>query len=434
MKRKLALFLLALSMSFQTMASNYEDVLKSINKALTEQDFIKAYQIADDNMFEYGGLPEFDVLTGFAAYGSEQYQEAVFAFERVVLERPNSFIGRFYLAQCYRELNNLAAAKKELTFLLSKPLPEEQKSKAANLLNRIERQEINKKRSWHQYVALGMSIDNNVNSGSSLETINIPNLGEIQLFDSAKQVNDISYSINYSGRYQHPITQSQWFIAELGLGHVDFLQYNEYRRNPINLSLTYQQETGLGTLGSSIFTKPLLLQGQDYRVENGLSFSLQKNTSRSTAYNANFSYSVISKDESSELDMARIKGAYAFTLKGSILQTFMLNTYKDINESDLYSFNDKLVVGAMYQVGFPLTEHIISNSYIMYEQHEYDGEHPIFQKTRSESLTALSSQIMFNASNELKLKLFVNFQHKSSNVDLYNYNKAEIGGTWLVEL
>jgi tetratricopeptide (TPR) repeat protein len=188
------------------MASNYEDVLKSINKALTEQDFIKAYQIADDNMFEYGGLPEFDVLTGFAAYGSEQYQEAVFAFERVVLERPNSFIGRFYLAQCYRELNNLAAAKKELNFLLSKSLPEEQKSKAANLLNRIERQEINKKRSWHQYVALGMSIDNNVNSGSSLETINIPNLGEIQLFDSAKQVNDISYSVNYNGRYQHPIT------------------------------------------------------------------------------------------------------------------------------------------------------------------------------------------------------------------------------------
>ena len=81
----------AISMGVKAESLTYEQAVQKLNQLLAEKNYQKAYELADEQTFEHGGLPEFDILAGFAAFGSEHFQEAAFAFERVVLEQSDSF-------------------------------------------------------------------------------------------------------------------------------------------------------------------------------------------------------------------------------------------------------------------------------------------------------------------------------------------------------
>ncbi|WP_341205591.1 surface lipoprotein assembly modifier [uncultured Psychrosphaera sp.] len=427
---------LLLILSFTTYAKvmPYPDVIKQLNVLLTNKQYAQAYQLSDEYTFEYGGLPEFDLLSGFSAYGHKQYQEAVFAFERVVIEVPNSYLARFYLAQTYQKLDNLQAAVAELNRLLKRPLLDNQRDSATKLLNRINKTILNKNKTWGHFISGMMAFDDNINSGTAEEQIFIPNLGEIQLFDNSRQTRDLTYSFNYKANYQHPISQNQWLKVNIGANYVDYLEFNEYQRHMVNFDLAYAQKSKVGTLSVSGFARPLWLNGTHYRTEAGASSNWQSELSKSSGIMSSLSYSVISNELNSELDLSRTKLSVSYLLKSSQVHTIMAHWQQDVSDDSRYVFNDKDVIGAMYQLTWPITDSVISNNSFMVEQHTYKGVHPLFLQERDETMSMFSSQLMFNSTDRLNLKLHLNVQNKSSNIKLYSYDRVELGASWQYEL
>ena len=70
--------LLFVSSTAYAKAMSYPDVIKQLNDLLTNKQYAAAFQLSDEYTYEYGGTPEFDLLSGFSAYGDQKYQEAVF--------------------------------------------------------------------------------------------------------------------------------------------------------------------------------------------------------------------------------------------------------------------------------------------------------------------------------------------------------------------
>ena len=339
---------LSLSGNLYANDTSYKDALVNLNKLLKANDFAAAYQYADRLTYDFGGEPEFDLLAGFAAYGNERYQEAVFAFERVLIAKPGSFTARYYLALSYQKVDNLHAAITELEKLQQRPITQAQRDKTDALLRRVNRTLTDRKIDWYQMLVGSLAYDSNVNTGTSASTLNLPGQEPIPLSDESRETRDMSYGLSYLAGYQHPITQAKWFKFDVSLNHNGYIDRDRYNRQLIGLSVAYEQELLRGQVSVAGFTRPLWLE-QDvdvtstidpndptsapvtltereiglYRTESGTSFFFQKNTSRKTSYRFGGSYSLITNDQSPELDFTRIKGSGAFQYKTKLLHTII---------------------------------------------------------------------------------------------------------------
>ena len=446
---------LSLSGNLYANDTSYKDALVNLNKLLKANDFAAAYQYADRLTYDFGGEPEFDLLAGFAAYGNERYQEAVFAFERVLIAKPGSFTARYYLALSYQKVDNLHAAITELEKLQQRPITQAQRDKTDALLRRVNRTLTDRKIDWYQMLVGSLAYDSNVNTGTSASTLNLPGQEPIPLSDESRETRDMSYGLSYLAGYQHPITQAKWFKFDVSLNHNGYIDRDRYNRQLIGLSVAYEQELLRGQVSVAGFTRPLWLE-QDvdvtstidpndptsapvtltereiglYRTESGTSFFFQKNTSRKTSYRFGGSYSLITNDQSPELDFTRIKGSGAFQYKTKLLHTIIGHYSQDQADDSAFDYNSKDTYGVTYQLTWPISNTMVSNTSVMLEKQAFHRTHALFQVKRDETLTALSSQLLFNSSEHLQLKLQLSYQNKDSNIDLFNYDRLEVLGSW----
>lgn len=442
------IFLLPLANKARSEILPYPDVLDELNYLLTNKDYESAYQTAELFAFDYGGEADFDLLLGFAAYGSQRFQEAVFAFERVSVLKPKVFIGRFFLAQSYNKLGNYAAALTELEKLSKLNLTTPQEDKIASLTTVINRNSLSRKKVWYHIVGANLSFDSNINSGTDQDSILIPDLGEIVLFDSAKATSDTGYNMSYMGGYQHPIDQNQAIKVDVTASHNGYLQNNQFQRQQLSLNLALVQDWSFGQLSYSGFTRPLWLE-QDvktdtiddlttepkrevslYRVETGAGIGFKQKINKLVNYRVGANMSFISNQINPELDFGRVKLAASVQYKTKILHTFSLHFTKDSASDSDYGYNDKSTIGLIYQITLPVMDKLMSSSYVMYESHTYDLSHPIFKEVRSESIVAASSQLNYQYSEHQQFKLQLNIQQKDSNVELFNFNRVETVMGW----
>ena len=182
--------------------ASYQADLEKLKNYLDEKQYTQAYEYSELLADDLAGDLTFDFMAGVAAFGAEKYQKAIFAFERVVIIEPMSYNGRYYLALSYKNVDNLHGAIKEFETLLATPSTEtsftaQQRSNVVNQLKSLNREITERKRSWSHEISLGVGSDNNINSGSSIDEITLPDGTLIPLFDSSKATSDGTYQARY---------------------------------------------------------------------------------------------------------------------------------------------------------------------------------------------------------------------------------------------
>jgi len=447
-----SILLLCISTLVKAEPLTYQQAVVKLNTLLADKDYQQAFALADELTYEHGGLPEFDLLSGFAAYGLGRYQEAVFAFERVLAEKPDSYIARFYLARTYKKLNNLAAAIKESESLLESNLPEQQRELVQDFKSSLELEVNDRARSWGHSIAVGLVVDSNVNSGTDEGSTYFRNpqqqdqVIQVALTESSRERRDTGYHVNYQAYYNHILNQNQKFKASIALGHHDYMEFSEYQRNPLNFDLTFTQSWAIGDVSLSAYTRPLLIEEQDYRTETGTNLSWKHSVTRSARVSANVSYAKVTKDQFHDLgpelnqDFKRTRLSASYMFSDSLVHGISTHWYQDVSDNASYRYNDKDVFGAMYQLSWPIDNTLLLSSYLLIEKHEYQATHPWATNadndniSRDDTMTTLSSQLRFDMSEQVDLKLHLTLQNKSSNLPLYSFNRTEMGLTWLYKL
>jgi len=101
-----------------TLSFSLHAKVEALELLLKEERFSEAYQLGLQLMPEQAGNPNFDMAFGIAALKTGEYDQALFAFERVLMFDSKAPAPRFELARTYFMLGNLNVARRHLNQLL----------------------------------------------------------------------------------------------------------------------------------------------------------------------------------------------------------------------------------------------------------------------------------------------------------------------------
>jgi len=141
-----------------------EELLKrEAAQALEAKEFAKALEILEELSLQRSDDPWVNYRLGVCAAALKLYDEAIAAYERVLIVNPEHIPARLELAQVYLILNMNKAAKKEFAQLLKKPaLKPETAAQVQAILATLEARETR-----HQIngaLMVGLGYDDNVNN------------------------------------------------------------------------------------------------------------------------------------------------------------------------------------------------------------------------------------------------------------------------------
>lgn len=93
--------------------------VEEMESLLSQQMYNEAYNLGVKEFDLYAGEPDFDFLFGIAAQRAGHPDQAIFAFERVLLIRPRMQVAKYELARSYFILDNYQTARRYFNELLA---------------------------------------------------------------------------------------------------------------------------------------------------------------------------------------------------------------------------------------------------------------------------------------------------------------------------
>ncbi len=131
----------------------------------------EAYKSARRHRDQYEGDASFDLYYGVAALETGHLGEAVFALERVVMQRPSFFRGRLELARAYYRQGDHQAAIEHLEFILQRDPSSSIRASAEQYRRAIRSGGEARPSTVSGYLELGAGYDNNVASATDSGTV-----------------------------------------------------------------------------------------------------------------------------------------------------------------------------------------------------------------------------------------------------------------------
>ena len=376
--------------AFATMQQDVEKIMGLIEQQKNEQ----AYQFSLTRSFEHEGLTEFDYAFGLAAQASQHYNQAIFAFERVVKSQPLWLLPRYALATSYFYAGNLTAAKTEFEQIKSVAKPT-QFPHINNYLNVIEQLFNRSAAQWQNSLDFGGGFDSNANSGIDDEVILVPLLGQVALFNSSQTLDDNFLQLQLQSNYLKPINlNSHWYA----LGKI---RYADYQDNPdmsrvfADFLTGYQRKIDKNTFTLDAFYRPIWL-GSSWSTDNkyldyygltaGASHVLQKNSD----YGVDLTYAQLDyqqKDLNRNQMLANLWYESTYQL---FYYKISLSLGQENAEDSQFKHLGRDFLGASYQLSKQLSNDILIKAQLDYIYSDYQAEHPLFSEQRVDSTFRVS--------------------------------------------
>ena len=208
-----------------------------LSQLIEQSKFPLAYQLALTMHEEWEGDEQFDFNFALAASQTGHYNQAIFAFERLLEAHPNNLRFRLEMARCYYFLNNHEAAKREFTTVAEANPPAEVQNQIDHFLDRIADQQHKVTQSWRAGVGLALGHDTNINAAANIDSINAtfydtnnaPAFTGTLLLDN-KQKSQASnfYQLQAFGYIKQPLSKRTSLDASVSASQKDNVVNNDY--------------------------------------------------------------------------------------------------------------------------------------------------------------------------------------------------------------
>ena len=172
------------------------------------QQWTQARILANELRDRFEGLPRYDLYAGLLLMAERKYDEAIFAFERVLVFVPDQHRARLELGRAYFATGNYDRARMELEQVLLANPPTQVKQNVRTLLNQIEAaaQRAQSKTEFGGSAMAGW--DSNANAGGRLKGELAPNLlGLTELADLSKPISSGFVQWSVSTGLSQPVSQ-----------------------------------------------------------------------------------------------------------------------------------------------------------------------------------------------------------------------------------
>ncbi len=191
-----------------------KDKRKALKVLIKRKQYEQAYRLASDLLENFEGDTDFDFQYGLAAIETVHFDQALFAFERLVLNAPNQSRYRLELARTHFYLRNLEHAQLEFQRILNKKIPAEVRLNVQDFLDQIIKLQRSVEPKFSAVADVASGYDSNINSATDKTFLPNEELVfpvDIQLSDVSRETGSLYVSSLINGTYLRPISHTSSF-------------------------------------------------------------------------------------------------------------------------------------------------------------------------------------------------------------------------------
>ncbi|MDT0602468.1 tetratricopeptide repeat protein [Thalassotalea castellviae] len=427
----LVLFLL-LSLDSNFVMANATSPEKILS-LLKSQQSAQAFQLATEAASEHEGDPQFDLAFALAARAVGEFNQAVYAFERVLFVKPNSIDARLGLAISYYDLKNFQGAKTEFSLLSKQQLTAKLLTIVNQYLAAIEKRTGESNGHWRHWLRAGFGTDSNANNGSSDEFITLPLLGQIRLFENSREISSSFYNIQGQTLYVKPIDQLAKWYASASILHVEFSEQSAFSKSFASLFAGYQTRIKNYEINASLFYRPLWLDSEDFLNYYGGKIGVNQIIWQDSRLGVDYSHAfedynqetLLNKQQSlieAWLEQPFYNGTHRFTARFG----------KENAKQSVNDFSSRDFWGVGYSLKQTLTPLWHYKASIDYLTGEYNAPDKVFNIVRDDSFFRAELELGYQYNTQWRLFSKLSYLNNNSNLSLYEFSRYKfwIGGQY----
>ncbi|MCP4488955.1 MAG: DUF560 domain-containing protein [Gammaproteobacteria bacterium] len=383
--------------------------------------------------FERAGEPDFDYLLGLAALENGHPDKATLAFERVLSVDSSMLGARLDMARAYFMLGNFDLAKQEFEELQSMNPPPEAEKAINKYLSAIENRP--EEYGGSLFVEFTVGHDTNINAATDSADLYVDALGGIVVLNSDDiETSDSFMQMRLAGEAINRLSQKTSIYGTLDIkarGHSNEQDYDNLRAA---LKAGINNQIASGTLRLGISYSDILLDSEAYGDVLGIYTQFRYPIDDRQSIDTIIQLSQVRYDEdddmvnNSDLSMLGVSYIRAVGDAGKSNFTSAIFVGEDDDTEDRID-GDRQILGLSLGTQHQWSESTMLYASIALQEHNYDAINGLFFDKRADTIIrsafGMSSQFANYWSYDLKL----GYDHSSSNIGLYNYDRAEIGVT-----
>ena len=398
-----------------------------IQRRLNAGDAAAAYQIGVDNSGELAGDPEFDYYFGLAATESGHAEQAVFAFERVLMQQPDNQRARLELARAQFMLGDDLTARKNFEDVLAAAPPPNVRKHIQLFLDRIDERLRHSQSHVSGYAQLTLGSDSNINSATSNAGVDVPALGQVTLDGSSRKLSDQFRTVDAGIDWRYLLSKLSGIFAAAAVKDQDNFGSNEFDTTELGIRAGVSHVIGKNRFEVPLQYQELLVDGNAFRRLTALSGEWSRPVTTDDQFSLFGQFGALRYPDqaSRDVDLSLAGGSWTHYFAGGAVSTVGSAYYGDESaKSSVGKHNGRayygLRLGAQWTFKAGQAVYAVAGA----QKVDHAAVDPVFAQTRSDDFYQGTLGWNWRAGMHLSLRAEFQYYDNQSNIPLYAYDRA----------
>ena len=385
-----------------------------------------AYQLLEAHADAYAGSVEYDYLLGKAALDAGKPLAAVFALERVLDQKPDFAPARAELARAYFLIGENEAAKAAFTRAKQAEMPAQAKQVIDRYLSSIDERILGGVTRSSFYVSAGGGYDSNVNSATSTSQIAVPT-GVLTLLNP--EADSSVGLLQGGGEFSHALKPNLNVYGSADIRLYETFDEKDFATQIGDGVIGLHFLHGLNQYRLSLVGQLFALDGSANRNLLGLNGQWQRTIDAANQFTLFGQYASLRYPDASRLDVNQASaGATWLHLFDSAYQPMTYLTAYAGTEDEQTGIAGSDFIGRDYYgfragLRFKTSSRLLWSGVLTYQQSEYGGKHPLFNKTRSDGFINLIIGADYLFAGNWSIRPEITYSKNDSNLEFNSYDR-----------
>lgn len=392
-------------------------------------EMAQAWELALEHRPEHEGEPAFDLYYGIAAVGTGHPHEAVHALRRLLALRPGLDRARVALARAHFEMGNDLLARQEFERVLVGDPSEPVRAAIERYLHALDRRADRYRTAVSGYIEVGGGHDSNVNSASSIDSVNTI-LGPRPIDERGQEQADDFGRVAGVVHIAHPLTPDLGAFVSLAGERRYHDTHDEFEIGSTLL------RTGLATSGDrtrttmAVHGQRLYVDGEGYREMAGIDADLRYAVSDLQVIELAGRYSQLEYDTLPDRD----SDLWELSARTTVLWQVPLRPTASVSmsygEERARRDTEAALAGTqrdLYGAGGDLRLHLarawMLGGEINYRHSRYDGVDPLFGERREDDYYSARLLLEWRPRQAWRVQLRMTRAVNDSNLEFHEHER-----------
>lgn len=404
----------------------YANDFQTAKQLLKDNKPEQAYKILTTKETYHMGEPSYDLLLARVALQIGKPHEAIFAYERVLINKPGHNVARVELAIAYYQINELENSRRLFNMALINNPPDDIKNNILTYIDRINVQINSRKHNLTGVLTLKQGWDSNINSATAESKIELA-IGTYQLAEGDQETSDTFTEVVNRLNYNYNYNVNSRFFSSVGYTNKEN-NNKQFDSQMADIKAGYSYLTSIGKISIPLSYQTMWLDEKQLREVVTVGTSLNHTRDQSFS-DYSLQYGEIRYPYQQTLNVDFVAASFAFGFSDPVSgfgQQYALFYGNETPTKSLYEFNAKEYWGM--QILFPVQisqQHSITPK-IVYQVAEYQQRHPFFITKRKDHYSSYELTWGWYITRSWNLTTQAGYTESDSSVRLYSHTRTII--------